>query len=1649
MKRQVLLMVLLSLAFQASAVPVSAEQAKSAARAWVSRGGTLGARLGDAVARATAQTLPNGTTLYAVRMRGGGTLFLSADTEREPVIAFTGEAADDETIDPASPLWALLRRDAEVRASAPVASVAASAAPAAASAAPATPAAARAAGKWATLLAEGAALEDATIARPARTHLSNPGDLRVGPLVQSKWDQDVAAGKTCYNRFTPTLSDGKNAVCGCVATAMAQVMRYHGYPTASVAPVTRKCYVQAASRGRASVTNLTTQAGVYDWANMPLVPADGVTDAQCDAIGKLTSDAGISVCMGYDLGSAGGSGAFMFNVANALTDVFGYASAAYYQAKEVSANAGVLQRAMFSNFDAGFPVLMGISGDGGHAIVGDGYGYNGGTVYVHLNMGWSGQSDYWYNLPDIDTSSGYHFTVFDDLVFNVFPTAASGAPQATLAGRVTDDATNALAGAAVRVYAAGTTTLVTNGVTTANGVYGFLLPVGTYDVEIEKAGRPVERLAAVRADGTVSSKTTLSGWIDQSLDWYETYTDIPVVTSVGNAWGNDAQVVAPRARIVLGAVTNVYATLDKALAAAKALVSAGAPGVQVEVLEAIPLESTAAIDFPCALTAVGTGPAMTPVVRRGNAALAVAAGGTLALSNVTFAAQASTAVTVATGGRLALASGVDFGVPSSVAAVRTATSDGFVLAADLTNGFAIDCDAAPDVNGVFGTAVCDYLVASNCAAKIANVRDTLGETRGIAVSEGGAVLLKWGEIPVPLSESVGYFVDASGATNAAARLDRLFEKFQAMQASGAVGATGEIVIRDGTGAALTRRFAVSGDLTIRGETDGLPFGTLAATAGFDVGANATLNVRGLTFDGYTGDSLFRVVDGGALNLTASELLNLTGTNRYSAAVAVLRGDVSLTDCVISNCTASGRYVNAYGVTKSMAAYGGGVYLEGAGCSLMLSNSTVTACSAATYGGGVYAKAGAAVALAGALNVTGNVSAGFAAADNLHLCESAEKTASLALADAVSGAVGVRWRAQSGTAARAVEGGAFATGEEALLAASAPAFANDGDAALMAAADTAAGALVWAARPTGPQEVDPTVATAAVIPSGGGATRHYGSFADAVASLTGDATVQLLADDALEADVTISNAVTLCSANGDWTLSRFSAQVMTVAADASLTVSNLTLSGGSGTFLRVTGGSLTLQDGAAISDVYGAATRDASAVWVGFGGTFAMESGASITDCMNAYRTAGNTNKVGWGGAVCLEKATAYLRGGTITRCSAWIGGGVMAGNASAVYISGDMRIDGNRQLEEENGVVQEGATDSNLAISDNSRLYLADALSAPVGYTPGVMVSSNVFGFVATNFSGTAAQIANSAHNFTHDLTGDVGFAVTGGGATLLVWSDALDAGGKVTDDGKTYVPVPGGETLKTALADVVTSFVYDGTAKVCLSSDHGYVLTCAAQTNAGTYTATATPKTGFTWEDGTTATRTISWTIAKAVYDMSGVSFADQTFVYDGKPHAIEIAGTLPKGVTVDYTIADAAGNSQPGNSQSAVGVYTVTATFTGDAVNYEPIGSLSATLTIAEKVDPPEPDPPAVTTNYPTPIAFRAITRVSETEWSLEITNRVPWCHYRLLATDDLTKGFVTTGAWEQAAADAAPVWTTNVITTGGAQFWKAEAKEGIVVK
>lgn len=92
----------------------------------------------------------------------------------------------------------------------------------------------------------------------------------------------------------------------------------------------------------------------------------------------------------------------------------------------------------------------------------------------------------------------------------------------------------------------------------------------------------------------------------------------------------------------------------------------------------------------------------------------------------------------------------------------------------------------------------------------------------------------------------------------------------------------------------------------------------------------------------------------------------------------------------------------------------------------------------------------------------------------------------------------------------------------------------------------------------------------------------------------------------------------------------------------------------------------------------------------------------------------------------------------------------------------------------------------------------------------------------------------------------------------------------------------------------------------------------------------------------------TLEWRIAKATVDMSGITLEPKTVYYDGKLHSIEIKGDLPDGVSVTYS-----------GGGTEVGEYLVKARFTVDTVNYNPIRTLEARLTIlSSSTTPTDPD-------------------------------------------------------------------------------------------
>lgn len=490
----------------ARAAEITAEQASAAVQAWVDEGSALGRRFGTVTTSRTLST-SSGARLHVVRFAEGGFAVTPADDRIDPVIAFL-PSGDELVQDGANPLWVLLSGDIEARARAVgMSSESSGGGRAVLLAAAPNDAVARAQARWAALLGKAVSQKAGTVLLGATP--ATPADIRVDPFVESHWSQsthnnyEIGHGDNCYNYYTPN-----HYVCGCVATAGAQLMRYWQWPTASVMAKTFKCAVNG------TPANYTMQGGTYAWSNMPLVPANGVTETQCQAIGKLTYDIGVSVGMNW---RSGGSGANLFALVPRLKDTFGYTNAvgAVYLDGSYPYSLDELKKAVIPNCDAHAPVAMSISGAGGHAVVVDGYGYSGTDFYIHANFGWAGLDDAWYLPPDISD-----YDTIDGFVFNVFPQTTGS----ILSGRVLDAGGVPIAGASVSLKRGSSTVATTT--TDAKGIYAFIAAADHYIVTAASGGFSAD-LGVTLATTQGTSLTDAGGWYDDSA------------ASIGNSYGND------------------------------------------------------------------------------------------------------------------------------------------------------------------------------------------------------------------------------------------------------------------------------------------------------------------------------------------------------------------------------------------------------------------------------------------------------------------------------------------------------------------------------------------------------------------------------------------------------------------------------------------------------------------------------------------------------------------------------------------------------------------------------------------------------------------------------------------------------------------------------------------------------------------------------------------------------------------------------------------------------------------------------------------------------------------------------------------------------------------------------------------------------
>ena len=227
--------------------------------------------------------------------------------------------------------------------------------------------------------------------RPTRRELSDVTTVVVRPFVTTAWNQSEP-----FNLMAP-VDNNVRCVTGCVATAMAQVMKYYEWPERG-----EGSHSYTDSSGHSLSANFSQS--VYDWGNMldeynsyydqNMNIVNEYNDVQADAVAKLMLDCGISVDMDYTLYS---SGAVTANVATALEQYFNYTADLFYRDNMPSED---FMGKLFEELDNRRPILFsGKSLSSGHAFVGDGYDSNN---FVHINWGWGGLSNGFFNVNYLD-----------------------------------------------------------------------------------------------------------------------------------------------------------------------------------------------------------------------------------------------------------------------------------------------------------------------------------------------------------------------------------------------------------------------------------------------------------------------------------------------------------------------------------------------------------------------------------------------------------------------------------------------------------------------------------------------------------------------------------------------------------------------------------------------------------------------------------------------------------------------------------------------------------------------------------------------------------------------------------------------------------------------------------------------------------------------------------------------------------------------------------------------------------------------------------------------------------------------------------------------------------------------------------------------
>jgi len=249
----------------------------------------------------------------------------------------------------------------------------------------------------------------------------------VEPIITATWGQGDP-----YNQACPLFVNGNRSITGCVATAMAMVLRHYGrcaYKTVQNQMPAYNCRTNWNGYGQIAVSSVPKRAAL-NWNEMPDNFNGNISTAQKDAVSKLMLYCGTAVNMDYRDQANGGSSAAAKNVPYALTRYFGYKST-IQNVDKWGMEATEWFNIIYKEIENNRPIILSGSDESnnGHTFICDGFD---GESRFHINWGWNGSYNGYYLLTAL-TPANYPngFNALGNATIGIEPIMPSDVNQDT------------------------------------------------------------------------------------------------------------------------------------------------------------------------------------------------------------------------------------------------------------------------------------------------------------------------------------------------------------------------------------------------------------------------------------------------------------------------------------------------------------------------------------------------------------------------------------------------------------------------------------------------------------------------------------------------------------------------------------------------------------------------------------------------------------------------------------------------------------------------------------------------------------------------------------------------------------------------------------------------------------------------------------------------------------------------------------------------------------------------------------------------------------------------------------------------------------------------------------------------------------------